>query len=97
MEIRVNVPEELATQARARGVPVKDYIEELLAEQVELDPVEKSASELMVEPTTNPAAGRKLRTPEQIRGWLDALAQFSDKIPPLPETISREWIYQDHE
>jgi hypothetical protein len=97
MEIRINVPEELATQARARGVSVKDYIEELLAEQVELDPVEKSASELIVKPTTNPAAGRKLRTPEQIRAWLDSLARFSDKIPPLPETISREWIYQDHE
>jgi hypothetical protein len=37
------------------------------------------------------------RSPEQIRAWLDSLAQFSDKIPPLPENISREWIYQDHE
>ena len=37
------------------------------------------------------------RTPVQIRAWLDSLAQFSDKIPPLPETISREWIYQDHD
>ena len=34
--------------------------------------------------------------PEEIRAWLDSLAQFSDKIPPLPETISREWLYQDH-
>lgn len=38
-----------------------------------------------------------MRSPEQIRAWLDSLAQFSDKIPPLPESISREWIYQDHE
>ena len=38
----------------------------------------------------------RLRTPEEIRAWLDSLAQFSDKIPPLPEIISREWIYQDH-
>ena len=38
-----------------------------------------------------------LRTPEQIRAWLDSLAQFSDKIPPLPENLSREWIYLDHE
>jgi hypothetical protein len=37
------------------------------------------------------------RTPEEIRAWLDSLAQFSDKIPPLPDTISREWIYQDHD
>jgi hypothetical protein len=66
MVIRVNVPDELAALARARGVPLEAYVEELLAQQ-------------------------------QIRAWLDALAQFSDKIPPLPETISREWIYQDHE
>jgi post-segregation antitoxin (ccd killing protein) len=37
-----------------------------------------------------------LRTPEEIRAWLDSLAQFSDRIPPLPEIISRDWIYQDH-
>ncbi|MFZ0792970.1 MAG: hypothetical protein WAM65_04305 [Candidatus Korobacteraceae bacterium] len=39
----------------------------------------------------------KLRTADEIRAWLDSLAQFSDKIPPLPESISREWIYQDHD
>lgn len=38
-----------------------------------------------------------MRSPGQIRAWLDSLAQFSDKIPPLPENISREWIYQDHD
>jgi hypothetical protein len=81
MEIRVNVPDELATQAQARGVPVKAYVEELLAQQV----------------TVPPAGGGQSRTPEQIRAWLDSLAQFSDKIPPLPETISRDWIYQDHD
>jgi hypothetical protein len=81
MEIRVNVPDELATQAQARGVPVKVYVEELLAHQL----------------AVTPAGGRQLRTPEQIRAWLDSLAQFSDKIPPLPDAISREWIYQDHD
>jgi hypothetical protein len=80
MEIRVNVPDELATQAQARGVPVEAYIEELLAQQV----------------IAAPTVARQ-RTPEQIRVWLDSLAQFSDKIPPLPDTISREWIYQDHD
>ena len=43
------------------------------------------------------AETRQPRTPEQIRAWLDSLAQFSDKIPALPETISREWLYQDHD
>jgi post-segregation antitoxin (ccd killing protein) len=37
------------------------------------------------------------RTPREIRAWLDSLAQFSDKVPPLPEKITREWIYQDHD
>jgi len=81
MEIRVNVPDQLATQAQARGVAVEAYVEELLAQQV----------------TVLSAGGGQSRTPEQVRAWLDSLAQFSDKIPPLPDTISREWIYQDHD
>jgi hypothetical protein len=81
MEIRVNVPDELAIKAQSRGVPVEAYVEELLAQQVDVAPT----------------GSRQLQTPEQIRTWLDSLAQFSDKIPPLPDTIPREWIYQDHD
>ena len=81
MVIRVNVPDELAAQAQMRGVPLEEFVEQLLAEQVAARSSE----------TTRP------RTPEQIRAWLDSLAQFSDKIPPLPEVVSREWIYQDHD
>jgi len=74
MEIRVNVPEELAAQARARGVPVKDFIEELLGEQV-TDPGLESAEEFLVPKVAgNPAAARKLRAPAQIYAWLDTLA-----------------------
>jgi hypothetical protein len=81
MVIKVNVPEELAAQAQARGVPLETYVEELLSQRV----------------AARSAEVRRLQTPEQIRMWLDSLAQFSDKIPPMPETISREWIYQDHD
>jgi hypothetical protein len=81
MEIRVNVPDELAVQAQARGLRPEAYAEEILKRQVEAGAV----------------GTRQARTPEEIRAWLDSLAQFSDKIPPLPETISREWIYQDHD
>jgi hypothetical protein len=81
MVIRVNVPEELAAQAQAQGVTLETYIEQILVQQAKLASV------------TAP----RLRTPEEIREWLDSLAQFSDKIPRLPETISREWIYQDHD
>jgi hypothetical protein len=98
MEIRVNVPEELVTQARTRGVPVKDFIEEVLAKQVIYVVMTKRTENPVVEKVTaDSTTGKQARTPEQIRAWLDALAQFSDKIPPLPESISREWIYQDHE
>jgi myosin heavy subunit len=81
MVIRVNVPDELAAQAQMRGVPLEEFVERLLAEQV------AARSAQAVQP----------RTPEQIRAWLDSLAQFSNKIPPLPKVVSREWIYQDHE
>jgi hypothetical protein len=79
MEITVNIPDELAARAEARGLRPEAYVEEILAQQVAASPA------------------TQLRTPEEIRAWLDSLAQFSDKIPPLPETISREWIYQDHD
>jgi myosin heavy subunit len=81
MVIRINVPDELAAQAQMRGVPLEKFVEELLAGQV------GSRSAQAVQP----------RTPEQIRAWLDSLAQFSNKIPPLPDVVSREWIYQDRD
>jgi hypothetical protein len=81
MEIRVNVPDELAAQAQARGVAVEAFVEELLASQV----------------TASAETSQRPHAPEQIRAWLDSLAQFSDKVPPLPDTLSREWIYQDHD
>jgi hypothetical protein len=81
MVIRVNVPEELVSLAQARGIPLETYVEQLLAQQA----------------ATADAGTRRLQTPEQIRAWLDSLAQFSDKIPALPDIISREWIYQDHD
>ena len=78
MEITVKIPDELAAQAKARGLKVQDYVEELLAQRADAR-----------------SNARQTRTPDEIHTWLDSLAQFSDKIPPLPETISREWIYQD--
>ena len=80
MEITLKIPEEIAAQARVRGMRVEAYIEEILAREL----------------GALPSSGRP-KTPAQIREWLDSLAQFSEKIPPLPEVISREWIYQEHE
>ena len=76
----MKIPDELAARAKSRGLRVEDYVMELLAQQ--LGQLQAGAS--------------PVRTPEEIRAWLDSLAQFSDKIPPLPEDITRDWIYQDH-
>jgi hypothetical protein len=81
MVITLKIPDEIAGRAKARGLAVEEYIEEILAQQLE------------AQPPTN----RRLQTPAEIRVWLDSLAQYSEKIPPLPETISREWIYQEHD
>ncbi len=38
------------------------------------------------------------RSPQEIRAWLDSLAQFSDRIPQLPEeAFTRESFYQEFE
>jgi myosin heavy subunit len=71
--VQVNL---LAAQAQMRGVPLEQFVAQLLAEQV------AARSAEAVEP----------RTPEQIRAWLDSLAQFSNKIPPLPD-VSPAWIH----
>jgi hypothetical protein len=81
MVVTVNIPDELAAHAKARGLSLEAYVQEILAQQLAVLPTET----------------RQPLTSEQIRAWLDSLAQFSDKIPPLPETITREWIYQDHD
>jgi hypothetical protein len=80
MEVTLKIPDELAARAKSRGLRVEDYVVELLAQQ--LGQLQAGAS--------------PVRTPEEIRAWLDSLAQFSDKIPPLPEDVTRDWIYQDH-
>ena len=81
MKVNVKVPADLAAQAEALGLALEAYVEQILMEQI----VEQKAE--------SPAP----RSQQEIRAWLDSLAQFSDKIPPLPENITREWIYQDHD
>lgn len=79
MVVTLNIPDELAAAAKARGLSLEAFVQEILARQV------------------GPPAASQPRTQEDVRDWLDSLAQFSDKIPPLPKTISREWLYQDHD
>lgn len=82
IELRPEIEARLTSEARARGVEVRTYIESLIEEAVK------------VGTTTSP----RPRTPEEIQAWLDELAQFSDKIPAMPgETFTRSMIYQDHD
>ena len=81
MEISVKIPDEFTAQAKARGLSIEKYVEELLAHLVDT-------------PTVNSSFPRN---EAEVRAWLSLMAQFSDKIPPLPETISRDWIYQEHD
>jgi hypothetical protein len=81
MVVTINIPDELVAQAKARGLSLESLVQEILSQQL----------------ATRAPETRRVRTAEEIRAWLDSLAQFSDKIPPLPDTLSREWIYQDHD
>jgi len=78
MDVVVKIPDEIAAQAKARGLKVEVYVQEILSQQVQN------------------ARNHTPRTSTEIQAWLDSLAQFSDKIPSLPDVISRDWIYQDH-
>ena len=70
-----------------------------LASQAQLRGIQVEAyvEEILARQPAATATSGKLRTKEEIRAWLDSLSQFSDRIPSLPEHISREWIYQDHD
>jgi hypothetical protein len=54
-------------------------------------------AELLLKNHSSAKPVRPFRSAEEIQSWLGSLSQFSDKIPSLPETISREWLYQDHD
>ena len=82
MQITVDVPEQVAAKAAALGVSVEDYVRGLVLR--DSPPVVKAYA--------------PPRTREEIRAWLDKMAQFSDLIPQLPdEAFTRESFYQDHD
>ena len=59
--------------------------------------VEQALSDRIAREQAPGPAERQLRR-EEIRAWLDELAQLSDRIPPMPgETFSRDMIYQNHD
>jgi post-segregation antitoxin (ccd killing protein) len=78
--VTVNIPDELAAAAKARGLSLEAYVQEILAQ-----------------PLASSSPSRQPRTPQAIRACIESLAQFSEKIPPLPEHVSRAWLYQDRD
>ena len=81
------------------GIEVTVKIPDEIAAQAEARGmrVEAYVQEILARQVRPALEARTPRSSQEIRAWLDSLAQFSDKIPPLPDTISREWIYQDHD
>jgi hypothetical protein len=80
MEITVTIPDEVAAEARARGLTPESYVEGLIAEK------HLSTS---AESTTK----QKLANLEK---FFEAMAANSHKIPHLPdEALTRESFYQD--
>lgn len=72
LELPPDVEARLAAQARAHGLDLPTYAAQVLSK------------------ATAPVAPihRQQQTPEEIRAWLDELAQFSDRIPAMPAETS---------
>ena len=82
MQVTVNIPDELAARAEARGVPVESYVRGILEE------------EAMVASDAAPKAPSRKRTREELEAFFEEFAQFSDQIPHLSgTTFDREMIY----
>jgi hypothetical protein len=82
LEIPPDVQRELAREAEARGVAIPALAIHLLEEAV----------------TRQGAPARRKSSVEQIREWIDSLAEYSDQIPAMPgKTFPREAMYSDHD
>jgi len=82
MRITIEIPDELAAKAQARGLTPENYVRSLL------DDAERNA------PLPVPPAHPRMSMEE----FLEAMAANSDKIPVLPdEAFTRESFYQDHD
>lgn len=82
MQVTVNIPDEIAAQARLRGQSPESFVSGLVGDAV------RSA------PAARPPAEPKMTMEEFLR----VMAANSDKIPQLPdEAFTRESFYQDHD
>jgi hypothetical protein len=86
MQITVDITDELAAQAQARGLTPEVYVKSLI------DAV--AGSSTLPLPLPPPHHYPRIDTETFLRN----MAKYSQKIPQLPdETFTRESIYQDHD
>jgi hypothetical protein len=82
MRITLEIPDELAAQAEARGLSTESYVRSL---------IDNAGLGL---PTSLPPAKPKM----DLEPFFKAMAAHSDHIPQLPdEAFTRESFYQDHD
>jgi coenzyme F420-reducing hydrogenase delta subunit len=80
VELKPEVEARLVADALANGVEPAVYAGAVIERAYHPDNGSRKAS----------------RSPQEVRAWLDSLAQFSDKIPQLPEeAFKRESFYQE--
>jgi hypothetical protein len=82
MQITIEISDELAAKAQARGLTPESYVRSVL------DDVERGL------PLPLPPSRPKM----DMKTFLKKMTEFSDKIPQLPdEAFTRESFYQDHD
>ena len=82
MQITIEIPDELAAQAQARGLTPEFYVRSLIVEAAHAAPVPIPPQEPKMD----------------IETFLREMSAHSDKIPQLPdEAFTRESFYQDHD
>ena len=87
------------------NIRLNPHSEQLLKEQLAHgnfrspeEVLERALQALAEQGSTASHLSPREQSPEEFEAFLDALACYSDKIPPMPgETFSRDKIYQDHD
>jgi hypothetical protein len=82
MQVTIEIPDEVAAKAEARGMTPESYVRSLIDDAVRSTP--------------EPLHLREPRM--SMEEFVEAMAANSDRIPVLPdEAFTRESFYQDHD
>jgi hypothetical protein len=82
MQVTIEIPDEVAAKAEARGMTPESYVRSLIDDAVRSTP--------------EPVRLREPRM--SMEEFLEAMAANSDRIPVLPdEAFTRKSFYQDHD